>query len=164
MYLLVAIDAQGQTRYAHGQAKARFVLGLGPEEGETHETRHGAHAGSWTARRSRVSLSAGSSARKVDSAARRGGIQNKYGVWYDGVQAESWTGSSPNSRRCTGACTTTSLLECRRSHCPSSRGRAERLRRIQPGHALFRVGLQTWLVSRGIIQGSGEAVQPKPRL
>ena len=71
VYLLLATDAKGQTLYEQVQAHSQFLLGLGPREHERHETRHGAHTGSWTKRRSRVPVSAGSSARKVDRASRR---------------------------------------------------------------------------------------------
>jgi hypothetical protein len=57
-----ATDAKGQTLHEHVQANPQFLLGLGSEEDETQKTRHGAHTGSWTERRNRVPVSAGSSA------------------------------------------------------------------------------------------------------
>jgi hypothetical protein len=67
----LATDAKGQTFYEHVQGNSQVLLRPGAEEDEAHKTRHGAHTGSWTKRRSRVPVSEGSSARKVDRASRR---------------------------------------------------------------------------------------------
>lgn len=53
------------------------------------KTRRGAHTGSCPERRSRVPVSEGSSARKVDRTSRRGGIQNKFAVASSSVQGDA---------------------------------------------------------------------------
>jgi hypothetical protein len=71
VYLLFATDAWEQTFYEHVQGNSQVLLRPGAEEDEAHKTRHGAHTGSYPQRRSRVPVSAGSSARKVGRASRR---------------------------------------------------------------------------------------------